>query len=302
MRKNLGFIALGLSGFLLLVGFMSVVWAPGQAEKTPLDTDSTNYLVGEGGKVDVTTGTIAIVPVQLTSYSMADSKASDEEVIVWKSVSCLVIQVNDPAECVDGQDPRLITATDTVFATDRVTGRAVNGEKYLPEGTPTYEGLVNKFPFDTEKKTYPYWDGTIGDTVEAVYDRTEMVQGLETYVFKVNIEDAPIEIAEGVPGVYNNELEIFVEPATGAIANQKVSQTRFLADGTQALALDLEFSEQSLDSGVAMIEDNLSLLTLLTRTVPLIGFIGGLLMLGLGLFLVMGNRAPKAAGTRSSGV
>ena len=32
-----------------------------------------------------------------------------------------------------------------IFATDRVTGMAVNSSKYLPQGTPKTEGLVNKF-------------------------------------------------------------------------------------------------------------------------------------------------------------
>ncbi len=299
MRKNLGFVVLGLSGFLLLVGLMSVVWAPGKAERTPLDTDSTNYLVGEGGKVDPSTGTLEIQPVQLASFTKADAKASDDDVIVWVSSTCLVIQVDDPAPCVDGQDPRLITASESVFATDRYTGLAVNGEKYLPEGTPNYEGLVNKWPFGSEKKTYPYWDSTIGEVVDAVYDRTEKVGSLETYVYKISVVDAPIDIAEGVPGTYNNELEIFVEPKTGAIVDQYVTQTRFLDSGTQALDLKLQFSEQSLKDGIVVIEDNLALLNLLTKTVPLIGFIGGLLMLGLGIFLVLGG---TPAGARSSGV
>ncbi|GAB2758775.1 DUF3068 domain-containing protein [Nocardioides salsibiostraticola] len=298
MRKNLGFVVLGLSGFLLLVGLMSVVWAPSKAERTPLDTDSTNYLVGEGGKLDTSTGSIEIQPVQLASFTKADAKASDDDVIVWVTSSCLVIQVDDPADCVDGEDPRLITATESVFATDRFDGLAVNGEKYLPEGTPTYEGLVNKWPFGSEKKTYPYWDGTIGEVVDAVYDRTEKLGSLETYVYKVNVVDAPIEIAAGVPGTYNNDLEIFVEPETGAIVDQYVTQTRFLEDGTQALDLQLQFSEESLNDGIKTIEDNLSTLNLLTKSAPLIGFIGGFLLLALGLFLVM---AGGSTGSRSAG-
>ncbi len=294
MRKNIGFVVLGLSGFLLLVGFMSLVWAPGKAERTPLDTDSTNYLVGEGGKVDTATGEIEIQPVQLASFTKADSKASDEDVIVWVSSTCLVIQENDPPDCVDGEDPRLITATESVFATDRHDAMAVNGTKYLPEGTPEYEGLVNKWPFGAEKKTYPYMDTTLGEAVDAVYDRTEKVQDLETYVYKVSVEDAPIEIAEGVPGTYNNDLEIFIEPQTGAIVDQKVSQTRFLEDGTQALDLNIEFSEESLDDGIKVIEDNLTTLNLITVTLPLVGLIGGALALLLGLFLVLGDRRKGA--------
>ena len=41
-----------------------------------------------------------------------------------------------------------------------------------------HEGLVNKFPFDVEKKDYPYWDGLLGRPVEMVYDDTETILGL----------------------------------------------------------------------------------------------------------------------------
>ena len=48
---------------------------------------------------------------------------------------------------------------------------AVNDSKYLAEGAEEHEGLVNKWPFNAEKKTYPYWDGTLGRaTVSAIKD------------------------------------------------------------------------------------------------------------------------------------
>ena len=75
--------------------------------------------------------------------------------------------------------------------------------------------------------------------MDAVYDRTEEVKGVETYVYRVEIVDAPIEIAEGVPGTYTDTKEIFVEPVTGAILNQTDDQQRYLEDGTQVLDLQL---------------------------------------------------------------
>ena len=46
------------------------------------------------------------------------------------------------------------------FATDRITALAVNDPQYLPADAAPHEGLINKWPFEAEKKTYPYWDGT----------------------------------------------------------------------------------------------------------------------------------------------
>ena len=43
-----------------------------------------------------------------------------------------------------------------------MSGLAVNDPKYLPADAEPHEGLVNKWPFEPKKKTYPYWDGTTG--------------------------------------------------------------------------------------------------------------------------------------------
>ena len=105
-----------------------------------------------------------------------------------------------------------------VFATDRVTGLAVNDKNLPPEATP-HDGLVNKFPFDVEKKSYPFWDGTVGRAVNVVYDGTVTLDGIETYKFPNTVEDEPIDVAEGVPGTYTN-VTVYVEPMTGSIIDR----------------------------------------------------------------------------------
>ena len=69
------------------------------------------------------------------------------------------------------------------------------------------------------------------------------MQGVDVYVYAITISDAPIEIAEGVDGTYDNEIEIWVEPKTGAIQQQTQDQQRYLADGTQVLDLKIGFTE-----------------------------------------------------------
>lgn len=302
MRKNIGIVVIGLSGFLLLIGLLTVAWAPGKLEKTPLDVDSVTRLEGTVAKVDSSTGDLGeIQPVLATSITKIDSNASDDDVAVWTSVSCVVIDEDDPADCLEGTDPRLVTASTDVFATDRVTGLAVAGDRYLPAGASSGEGLRNKWPFDAEKRTYPYWDGTLGAAVEATYDREETVDGVETYVYLVEISDADAEISEGLQGTYSSVKEIFVEPVTGSILNQTDDQQRYLADGTQVLDLQLAFTPEQIEAGAAEAEDNIAGLNLITRTVPMIGFIGGAVLLLLGLFLATrGGGTPPAARTRAA--
>ena len=300
MRKNVGIVLIGLSGFLLFAGLLAVTWAPGKSEKTPLDVNSTTILSGEVAKLDPATGELVPNPVIATSITQADSNASDDDVVVFVSTTCVVADQDDPPPCVEASDPRLITASSEVFATDRVTALSVNDDKYLPAGTPTTEGIRNKFPFDSEKKSYPYWDGVLGAAVPAEFDRTESVEGLETYVYKVTIADADIEIADGVAGTYDDVKEIFVEPRTGSIVNQTDDQQRYLADGSTALDLQLAFTDDQITKSVADTEDNRGTLTLITKTVPLIGFVGGSLALLAGLLLAVRGQQGPPAPTRSS--
>ena len=82
--------------------------------------------------------------------------------------ACAVFDTGGAQECVNGNDPDLITATIDIFATDRVTALAVE-DKNLPADAVPHEGLINKFPFDVEKKTYPFWDGDVGRAVDIEY-------------------------------------------------------------------------------------------------------------------------------------
>jgi hypothetical protein len=296
VRKNVGIILLGLSGFLLLVGFMAVVWAPSKAEKTPLDVDTTTRLEGQASRLNTSTGELEDNPVKATSVTRVDSNASDDETGVFVQTSCLVVDDGNTPDCVEGNDPRLIIASADVFATDRVTGLAVNDPKYLPADAMPHEGVVNKFPFDTETKTYPYWDGTVGAAVDAEYDSTVTIDGVKTYKFVVTVEDAEIEVAAGVPGTYDNVKEMFVEPRTGAIIDQNEDRQMYLDDGTTALDLQLAFTDDQVAQFADDAKDNIGQLDLLTRTVPIIGFVGGGLALIAGLLLALrgGSTAPPA--------
>ena len=182
MRKTIGLVLLGLGAFLLVVGLLATLWVPGQVKKTPLDVDSTTHLSGTADKLNPATGDLENIDVKATSWTKADSKRSDDDVVVFVNTTCLVIDEGDVPDCVDADDPeaRLVSASSDVFSTDRVTAEAVNG-KYLPAGAEEKEGLVNKFPFDAEKKDYDYWDGMLGAPVTAAYDGTEDLDGLETY-------------------------------------------------------------------------------------------------------------------------
>ena len=292
--KILGRILLGLGAFLLVAAVLCTAWAPDRVQKTPLDVDTTTILEGEAAKVDLATGDFDKRPIYAISVTKVDSEASTDDTAIWVNTSCAVFDVGQPRECVPGTDENLITASIDTFATDRVTALAVESDA-LPEDSQPHEGLVNKFPFDSEKTTYPYFDGTVGEAVDAVYDRTERVKGVETYVYKVTIEDASIEIAEGVEGTYDDAKEIFVEPTTGSILNQTDDQQRYLEDGTQVLDLQLAFTDDQQEASADEAASKARLINLAVTVVPIVGFVAGPLCMLAGILLLLRGRPEDVA-------
>jgi hypothetical protein len=292
MRKGFGIGLSVLGGFLVMLALLAQFWAPGQLEKTPLDTDSTTLLEGTA---ELSNGTSTdSFPVRAFSVTHADSERSDDEVVVFQNSSCLVKDEGGIEQCVSADDPqeRLISATTDDFATDRRTAEAVDDPKYLPPSAEAKEGLVNKWPFGAEKKDYRYWDGLADQAVDAVYDRTETVDDVELYVYKISIEDAAIELSEGVPGTYNDEKEVWVEPATGSIVNQIDQQERLDAEGDPFILLDLRFTDDQVADNVESGKANADRLELVTQTVPLIGYVVGIpaLLIGIALLVLSARR------------
>ena len=288
MQRIIGSVLALLGAFLITVAVLAQFYASPRLEKTPLDVDSTTLLSGTVQLSDGTGG-LEESPVKAFSVTHADSEISDSDVVVFDNSSCLVKDEGEVEGCVSADDAqeRLVSASTDNFATDRTTAMAVNDPKYLPPSAEEKSGLVNKWPFGAEKKTYPYWDGLAGEAVDAEYDRTEDLDGLEVYVYRVVQSDVPIELSAGVPGTLDAEKELFIEPVTGSIIDQVDHQDRLDSDGNPAIVLDLSFTDEQVASNVEDSKSNVSSLKLVTGTVPVVGLAVGIPALIIGLVLVV---------------
>ncbi len=295
VRKIIAGLLLGLGSFLLVLALTVVVWGGNAVKKTPLDTNSVTELSGEAAKLNPVSGDIEDLSVKAASVTQADSDLSDGKVVVFVNTTCLVIDEDDVPQCVDEGDDRLVTASSDIFATDRHTGEAVNGSQYLPPSAEEKSGLINKWPFDAQKKDYTYWDGMLGEAVPATYDGTETIDGLETYKFHVLVENQPAEVVTDIDGIYSQDKYLWIDPTTGAIINQTQHEVRTLEDGSPLLDLQLAFTEDQVKTNVDDAQDNGKLLGLLTSTVPLIGFVGGVLALLAGGFVLLQSRRRETA-------
>jgi hypothetical protein len=213
-------------------------------------------------------------------------------VVVFRNSTCLVKIVGDTPACVSSDDPdnRLVSVSEDSFAASRKTAMAVNDAKYLPADAVEHAGLVNKFPFDTAKRTYQYWESLIGDTVDAKYIGTDKVQGVETYKFQIDVSDVPAEISNGIQGTYSTQKTIWVEPVTGSILNQTEKQVRLAEDGSNVLDLTLDMTPESSKQLADDAKANKQLLSIVGTWVPIGGLVLGLVTLLGGLVMMRGVR------------
>lgn len=293
MQKKIGLVLLGVGAFLLVVGILCTTWAPGVVKKTPLDTESVSYLTGTADKLNPKTGDVESLDVQVKSDTRTDADKSDDDVVSWITRTCAVIVEPDAEEtpdCVDDKDPRHITASVDIFASDRYTAIAVNDEKYLTEDASLREGVINKFPFDTEQKDYDYWDGMLGRTVEAKFEDAEDIDGLETYRFNIDVPETEAEVVKGIDGLYSMDKTIWIEPRTGSVIKQAQHETRTTEEGDTLLDMEIEFTDESVENSVEDSKANVRSLDLVTKVLPLIGFIGGAIALIAGAALVIVGR------------
>lgn len=301
MRRVVGLVLMGLFGFLLVLGLFAQFFLPGVVKKTPLDVNILQNLSGTGSYLGSEMGPVSAW--QRTTN--ADGSTSD--VVVMQNFTCVTKDLGAPPyespKCPPVGDPRLIDATPDKFATDRVTALAVPGTALLGADGEPHDGLINKFPFDVEKKTYPFWDTVLKRAVDAEFQGVESVQGLTTYKFHILIENESADIAKDTPGTYSDDKTMWIDQATGAIIDQTENQSRALPSGDVALDLkDLAFTDQTVKDNVSDAKSNGSKLSIVAL-VPWVSYALAALALIGGIILLRGSSAeqrPTSAGPTDS--
>ena len=221
----LRFAACGLMGIgaaLLIAALLLSTYTKGKISKIPLDIDTT--LVGEG------TGT-AFDPSSLMAQRFVVDR--DVPLVMQQEISVeapanadvVTLQVGDTLRRTDKQqDNGLMLAMVDTVTLDRRTALAVSSDtnpggavqkprSITDESPPTnvalpHEGLSYRFPFDTEKKTYPFFDPIAQKAYDANYEGEEDVNGLNTYRFTQNVGyDADGKLIEPIKyaSLYDND-------------------------------------------------------------------------------------------------
>lgn len=323
---------MGLGAALLIAALLLSTYTKGKISKVPLDIDTT--LVSDG------TGT-AFDPASLLGERFVvdrDVPLAFQQQITVESPSnaeVVTLQVGSTLRRTDKQQDNglLLAMVDTVTM-DRSSAMAVSSESN-PGGAvqkpraieddqpPTnialpHDGLTYRFPFDTEKKTYPLFDPIAQKAYDANYDGEEDVNGLTTFKFTQNVgydsegklvepveyaslyeDDADAQVTAraalwGVEGdpeepitmgrYYAAERTLWVDPVSGTIVKSDEHAYHYYA--RDALRPEVTFAdytvttnEESVESQVASARSERDRVALWGRILPITFTAVGLVLL-----------------------
>jgi len=193
---------IGLGAALLIAALLLTTYTSSRIAKIPLDVDAT--LVSDG------TASQALDSASLSTDHVVINQnvplVSQQQISVESPANADVVtlQVGTSVRRTDKQkDNGLLLAIIDTVTLNRKTAMAVSDDThtggsvqkpraYTDENPPTamplrHDGLSYRFPFHTEKKTYPYFDPIAQKAYDVNYDTQEDVNGLTTYRFTQNI-------------------------------------------------------------------------------------------------------------------
>ena len=313
MARRVGFVLVFVGLFLLFFGLFERVYVYPRLKKAPLDQYSQPVATGTGSYFNRSPDKLReITDAQLKNVRTVrgDVKAGSDEVAVWDSFNSTV----------DTADQGVITATQERIALDRVTGQSLQccGEN------PRHQGLTLKFPFDTAKTTYQFWDGPAQRALPAAFTRTEQLNGVTVYRFEQRIDQLDVG-DQDIPGtlagdpaapsvqteiIYSNVKTLWVEPATGIIvkAQQDATQVLETQGGEQVLTLIdavLTYDEATVSANADDAASGARQLRLLGTILPIAALVLGLIALAAGLVLLRspeGRRVTRGEGRPADAV
>ncbi|MDT5087209.1 MAG: hypothetical protein QOE52_3058 [Mycobacterium sp.] len=242
---------MGLGAALLIAALLLSTYTSSRITKIPLDLDAT--LISDG------TGT-AVDPASLYSQKLVIDKnvplVSQQQIDVESPANADVVtlQVGTSIRRSDKQkDSGLLLALVDTVTLNRKSATAVSDDThpggavqkprgFNDESPPTnialpHDGLSYRFPFHTEKRTYPYFDPIAQKAFDANYTGAEDVNGLTAYKFTQDVGyDADGKLAEPIryPSLYADDADSKVTASASmwdvpGDPDEKITMTRYYA-------------------------------------------------------------------------
>jgi hypothetical protein len=164
---------------------------------------------------------------------------------------------------------------------------AVDDPEYVTNDPPV-EGLTNKWPFYPKNISYPVWDDTSKQATPAEYVGDVTVQGLKCKQYHQLITGVEINLGNDIMADYTLDEVYTIDAVTGKIINQQLRDKRTLVDGgATALDLTVQYTQDTITENVDYAKDSGKQLKLVTKTLPVVGLVAGLVCLAIGIPLLV---------------
>ena len=204
MLRLAALVIIGLGSALLIAALLLSTYTAGKIEKIPLNIDQTLVASGTGTALDPASLSAGPGAKFVVDQNVPLVSQQAETVETPANAEVVTLQVGTTVRRTDKQkDNGLLLAMVYTVTLNRTTAEAVSDED-RPGGSvqkprtidddqpPTnialpHEGLSYRFPFNTEKKSYPYFDPIAQKPFDANYDGEDDVNGLTTYRFTQNV-------------------------------------------------------------------------------------------------------------------
>ena len=333
---------IGLGAALLIAALLLWTYTSSRIAKIPLNIDTTLISNGSGTALDSASLSGDHLVVNQNVPLVSQQQVSVESPA---NADVVTLQVGTSVRRTDKQkDSGLLLAIIDTVTLNRKTAMAVSDDTHTggsvqkprsfgDENPPTamplrHDGLSYRFPFHTEKKTYPYFDPIAQKQFDANYDTQEDVNGLTTYRFTQNVgynregklagpvvypslypgnEDGKVTASAamwGLPGdpaeqvtmtrYYAAQRTFWVDPVSGTIVKQTEHANHYFARDPLKPELTLAdykitSNEDTVEAQVNAARDERDRLALWSRVLPI-------------TFTAMGLIALVAASNRPVGV
>jgi Porin PorA len=304
MRRTSGLVLVGLGAFFVTAALLLRFFVLPNLLVTPIDQFAESFARGTGtvfnpATLEEETGVALVAHRTLRG----DVAASSKDVGVWDQ--SLLLERDETGELVNAYTDRV--------AWDRKTGEAVNCCGEAVDGEPVkHVGLSYKFPFDTEKKTYQFFDVTARKAFPMKYQASEELQGLTVYRFEqvvppqqIGESDVPgslvgsDEATVTAPRYYDNVRTVWVEPLSGVIVKGAEQQHQVFrdeagADAVTLIEVTLTFDERTQKQQADLAKDARSKAGLVGTWIPLALLVLGLVLIGLAVPRLRGDAGDRA--------
>ena len=339
---------MSLGAALLTAAVLLTTYTAGKIAKIPLDIDTTLISSGTGAALD---------PASLSATRFVVDQnvplVSQQAVTVETPANAQVVtfQMGTSVRRTDRQqDSGLLLALVDTVTLDRRTAEAVSDDerpggsvqkpRTIEDDRPSttialpHEGLAFRFPFATEKRSYPFFDPIAQKPFDANYDGEDDVNGLTTYRFTQNVGyDAdgklvePIRYASlydknedgevtaraelwGLPGdpsepvtmtrYYAAQRTFWVDPVSGTVVKATERANHYYA--REALRPEMALAdytvtstEETIESQVASARNERDRLALWSRVLPIsLGAAGLVALIGATLLGAFSLRVESA--------